>query len=135
MRRGQMLWAGGRTPRITLWGCWDRNVLNPFPSQVLGPWASLIVSLPVPPADLYCTLEVDSFGYFVSKAKTRVFRDTTEPKWDEVSGRAWCPCRGPLSLSPTMPNPLLVLVSCWLGMIGPAPALYPCALHPCSFGF
>lgn len=39
-----------------------------------------------PPADLYCTLEVDSFGYFVSKAKTRVFRDTTEPKWDEVSG-------------------------------------------------
>ncbi|XP_036196794.1 active breakpoint cluster region-related protein isoform X2 [Myotis myotis] len=34
-------------------------------------------------AHLYCTLEVDSFGYFVSKAKTRVFRDTTEPKWDE----------------------------------------------------
>lgn len=26
---------------------------------------------------------MDSFGYFVSKAKTRVFRDTTEPKWDE----------------------------------------------------
>lgn len=35
--------------------------------------------------DLYCTLEVDSFGYFVSKAKTRVFRDTTEPQWNEVS--------------------------------------------------
>ncbi|XP_060060079.1 active breakpoint cluster region-related protein isoform X3 [Erinaceus europaeus] len=34
-------------------------------------------------ANLYCTLEVDSFGYFVSKAKTRVFRDTMEPKWDE----------------------------------------------------
>ncbi|KAM5215497.1 active breakpoint cluster region-related protein isoform 1-T1 [Hipposideros larvatus] len=34
-------------------------------------------------ANLYCTLEVDSYGYFVSKAKTRVFRDTTEPKWDE----------------------------------------------------
>ncbi|XP_011855039.1 PREDICTED: active breakpoint cluster region-related protein [Mandrillus leucophaeus] len=34
-------------------------------------------------ANLYCTLEVDSFGYFVSKAKTRVFRDTAEPKWDE----------------------------------------------------
>uniref|UniRef100_A0A674MX15 ABR activator of RhoGEF and GTPase n=1 Tax=Takifugu rubripes TaxID=31033 RepID=A0A674MX15_TAKRU len=33
--------------------------------------------------DLYCTLEVDSFGYFVSKAKTRVFRDTTEPQWNE----------------------------------------------------
>lgn len=43
------------------------------------------------PADLYCTLEVDSFGYFVSKAKTRVFRDTTEPKWDEVSGGAGIP--------------------------------------------
>ena len=34
--------------------------------------------------DLYCTLEVDSYGYFVSKAKTRVFRDTTEPTWNEV---------------------------------------------------
>uniref|UniRef100_A0A673JU81 Active breakpoint cluster region-related protein-like n=1 Tax=Sinocyclocheilus rhinocerous TaxID=307959 RepID=A0A673JU81_9TELE len=34
-------------------------------------------------ANLYCTLEVDSFGYFVSKAKTRVFRDTTEPRWNE----------------------------------------------------
>ncbi|KFW70331.1 Active breakpoint cluster region-related protein, partial [Pygoscelis adeliae] len=37
-------------------------------------------------AYLYCTLEVDSFGYFVSKAKTRVFRDTTEPQWNEVRG-------------------------------------------------
>lgn len=34
-------------------------------------------------ANPYCTLEVDSFGYFVSKAKTRVFRDTTEPEWNE----------------------------------------------------
>uniref|UniRef100_A0A8C5QIN1 Active breakpoint cluster region-related protein n=1 Tax=Leptobrachium leishanense TaxID=445787 RepID=A0A8C5QIN1_9ANUR len=34
-------------------------------------------------ANLYCTLEVDSFGYFVNKAKTRVFRDTTEPDWNE----------------------------------------------------
>uniref|UniRef100_A0A673M370 Active breakpoint cluster region-related protein-like n=1 Tax=Sinocyclocheilus rhinocerous TaxID=307959 RepID=A0A673M370_9TELE len=34
-------------------------------------------------ANLYCTLEVDSFGYFVSKAITRVFRDTTEPQWNE----------------------------------------------------
>ncbi|XP_056601326.1 active breakpoint cluster region-related protein isoform X1 [Triplophysa dalaica] len=34
-------------------------------------------------ASLYCTLEVDSFGYFVSKAKTRVFRDTAEPQWNE----------------------------------------------------
>uniref|UniRef100_A0A8C9Z9V1 ABR activator of RhoGEF and GTPase n=1 Tax=Sander lucioperca TaxID=283035 RepID=A0A8C9Z9V1_SANLU len=31
----------------------------------------------------YCTLEVDSYGYFVSKAKTRAFRDTTEPQWNE----------------------------------------------------
>ncbi|KFU86299.1 Active breakpoint cluster region-related protein, partial [Chaetura pelagica] len=37
-------------------------------------------------ANLYCTLEVDSFGYFVSKAKTRVFRDTTEPQWNEGKG-------------------------------------------------
>lgn len=56
------------------------------PLFLLSSGASLSVSLPAPPADLYCTLEVDSFGYFVSKAKTRVFRDTTEPKWDEVSG-------------------------------------------------
>lgn len=35
-------------------------------------------------SDLYCTLEVDSFGYFVNKAKTRVYRDTTEPNWNEV---------------------------------------------------
>ncbi|KAJ4930078.1 hypothetical protein JOQ06_019092 [Pogonophryne albipinna] len=34
-------------------------------------------------ANLYCTLEVDSYGYFVSKAKTRVFRDTMEPHWNE----------------------------------------------------
>lgn len=41
-----------------------------------------------PLLDLYCTLEVDSYGYFVSKAKTRVFRDTTEPQWNEVSRRS-----------------------------------------------
>uniref|UniRef100_A0A8C7U828 Uncharacterized protein n=1 Tax=Oncorhynchus mykiss TaxID=8022 RepID=A0A8C7U828_ONCMY len=33
--------------------------------------------------NLYCTLEVDSFGYFVNKAKTRVYRDSTEPNWNE----------------------------------------------------
>ncbi|XP_075936086.1 breakpoint cluster region protein-like isoform X4 [Anarhichas minor] len=33
--------------------------------------------------NLYCTLEVDSFGFFSSKAKTRVYRYTTEPKWNE----------------------------------------------------
>uniref|UniRef100_A0A8C5BTH2 Uncharacterized protein n=1 Tax=Gadus morhua TaxID=8049 RepID=A0A8C5BTH2_GADMO len=32
---------------------------------------------------LYCTLEVDAFGYFVNKAKTRVYRDSTEPCWNE----------------------------------------------------
>lgn len=42
-------------------------------------------SVPCFSPDLYCTLEVDSFGYFVSKAKTRVFRDTAEPQWNEVS--------------------------------------------------
>lgn len=34
-------------------------------------------------SNLYCTLEVDSFGYFVNKAKTRVYRDTAEPNWNE----------------------------------------------------
>uniref|UniRef100_A0AAQ5YBI5 BCR activator of RhoGEF and GTPase n=1 Tax=Amphiprion ocellaris TaxID=80972 RepID=A0AAQ5YBI5_AMPOC len=34
-------------------------------------------------SDLYCTLEVDSFGFFSNKAKTRVYRYTTEPKWNE----------------------------------------------------
>lgn len=34
-------------------------------------------------SNLYCSLEVDSFGYFVNKAKTRVHRDSTEPNWDE----------------------------------------------------
>lgn len=43
-----------------------------------------VVTLCVAPADLYCTLEVDSFGYFVNKAKTRVYRDTAEPNWNEV---------------------------------------------------
>uniref|UniRef100_A0A671XID4 BCR activator of RhoGEF and GTPase n=1 Tax=Sparus aurata TaxID=8175 RepID=A0A671XID4_SPAAU len=33
--------------------------------------------------NLYCSLEVDSFGYFVNKAKTRVYRDSTEPNWNE----------------------------------------------------
>ncbi|KAJ1093491.1 hypothetical protein NDU88_006591 [Pleurodeles waltl] len=34
-------------------------------------------------SNLYCTLEVDSFGYFVNKAKTRVYRDTAQPNWNE----------------------------------------------------
>ncbi|XP_064164236.1 breakpoint cluster region protein [Anguilla rostrata] len=33
--------------------------------------------------NLYCALEVDSFGYFTNKAKTRVYRYTTEPSWNE----------------------------------------------------
>lgn len=39
--------------------------------------------------DLYCSLEVDSFGYFVNKAKTRVYRDSTEPNWNEVRTDKW----------------------------------------------
>nr|XP_035157165.2 breakpoint cluster region protein-like isoform X1 [Callithrix jacchus] len=34
-------------------------------------------------SNLYCTLEVDSFVYFVNKAKMRVYRDTAEPNWNE----------------------------------------------------
>ncbi|XP_076020783.1 breakpoint cluster region protein isoform X2 [Genypterus blacodes] len=34
-------------------------------------------------SNVYCSLEVDSFGYFVNKAKTRVYRDSTEPNWNE----------------------------------------------------
>ncbi|KAG7476746.1 hypothetical protein MATL_G00086230 [Megalops atlanticus] len=33
--------------------------------------------------NLYCALEVDSFGYFANKAKTRVYRYTSEPNWNE----------------------------------------------------
>uniref|UniRef100_A0AAX7TJ94 Uncharacterized protein n=1 Tax=Astatotilapia calliptera TaxID=8154 RepID=A0AAX7TJ94_ASTCA len=33
--------------------------------------------------NLYCSLEVDAFGYFVNKAKTRMYRDSTEPNWNE----------------------------------------------------
>lgn len=51
----------------------------------VGKKKSLLSFFCLPP-DLYCTLEVDSYGYFVSKAKTRVFRDTTEPQWNEVGG-------------------------------------------------
>ncbi|XP_065746580.1 breakpoint cluster region protein isoform X2 [Phocoena phocoena] len=39
-------------------------------------------------SSLYCTLEVDSFGYFVNKAKTRVYRDTAEPNWNELDPQA-----------------------------------------------
>uniref|UniRef100_A0A8C7LX29 BCR activator of RhoGEF and GTPase n=1 Tax=Oncorhynchus kisutch TaxID=8019 RepID=A0A8C7LX29_ONCKI len=47
-------------------------------------WANLTVTVsPFLLSDLYCTLEVDSFGYFANKAKTRVYRYTTEPKWNE----------------------------------------------------
>lgn len=101
LRRGQR--SGKEPEHVGLWegehgGCpagmlGGQRHLSPFPSRGPEPRASLGVSLPVPAADLYCTLEVDSFGYFVSKAKTRVFRDTTEPKWDEVSGGGWRPRR------------------------------------------
>lgn len=51
--------------------------------QVVSP------ALRVAPIGLYCTLEVDSFGYFVNKAKTRVYRDTAEPNWNEVRPCFW----------------------------------------------
>lgn len=60
--------------------------VSPRGSQQLNRDALRGRSAVSPPPDLYCTLEVDSFGYFVSKAKTRVFRDTTEPQWNEVRG-------------------------------------------------
>lgn len=125
MGRGQArgLWE---EPEGSPW-CWRECVLNPFS---LGPH-SLDVLLPVPPADLYCTLEVDSFGYFVSKAKTRVFRDTTEPKWDEVSGGGRCAPQGLLTLSPpTTPILLRGLMSCWLWLAGPALSLTPLPCIP-----
>ena len=34
-------------------------------------------------ADPYCTLEVDSYGQFQTKAKTRPCRDTKCPEWNE----------------------------------------------------
>uniref|UniRef100_A0A671UTV8 BCR activator of RhoGEF and GTPase n=1 Tax=Sparus aurata TaxID=8175 RepID=A0A671UTV8_SPAAU len=46
-----------------------------FPAQQINTPRSL--------SYLYCTLEVDSFGFFSNKAKTRVYRYTTEPKWNE----------------------------------------------------
>ena len=100
------------------------GTLSPFPR------ATLSVSLLVPPTDLYCTLEVDSFGYFVSKAKTRVFRDTTEPKWDEVSGGGWCPHRDPRAChQPSHPTPWAhhVLLT---GVAGSALPLTPAPLTP-----
>uniref|UniRef100_A0A673ZF99 BCR activator of RhoGEF and GTPase n=1 Tax=Salmo trutta TaxID=8032 RepID=A0A673ZF99_SALTR len=46
-------------------------------------WNLTVTVSPLLLSDLYCTLEVDSFGYFANKAKTRVYRYTTEPKWNE----------------------------------------------------
>ncbi|KAI6074378.1 Active breakpoint cluster region-related protein isoform X3 [Aix galericulata] len=63
-----------------------RDPVSPRGSQQLDGDVLRGRSAVSPPPDLYCTLEVDSFGYFVSKAKTRVFRDTTEPQWNEVRG-------------------------------------------------
>lgn len=53
-------------------------------------YVTSLLSVPSITSDLYCTLEVDSFGYFVNKAKTRVYRDTTEPNWNEVRTAAHC---------------------------------------------
>ncbi|XP_070780394.1 breakpoint cluster region protein isoform X7 [Enoplosus armatus] len=52
--------------------------LNGFLNVIVHSASGLKQSL-----NLYCTLEVDSFGFFSSKAKTRVYRYTTEPKWNE----------------------------------------------------
>ncbi|XP_031434279.1 breakpoint cluster region protein isoform X3 [Clupea harengus] len=52
--------------------------LNGFLNVIVHSASGLKQSL-----NLYCTLEVDSFGYFANKAKTRVYRYTTEPKWNE----------------------------------------------------
>uniref|UniRef100_UPI00358F2BC0 active breakpoint cluster region-related protein-like isoform X2 n=1 Tax=Myxine glutinosa TaxID=7769 RepID=UPI00358F2BC0 len=35
------------------------------------------------PVNVYCSIEVDSFGYFVNQARTRTCRDTANPKWNE----------------------------------------------------
>lgn len=81
---------------------------NPPPKRHVR---SLSFRLCVSSTDLYCTLEVDSFGYFVSKAKTRVFRDTTEPQWNEVSlfhqshpifSPLVVPLASPVSFAPTL---------------------------------
>ena len=37
--------------------------------------------------DLFCTVEVDSYGRFDRKAKTRVVKDSLAPSWDQVSVR------------------------------------------------
>ena len=41
------------------------------------------VSLNVP--DLSCAVEVDHFGQFVRKARTRTCKAATDPVWDQVS--------------------------------------------------
>ena len=35
-------------------------------------------------ADVFCCAEVDSFGHFFMKAKTRVADNSLEPVWDAV---------------------------------------------------
>lgn len=34
--------------------------------------------------DAYCEVEVDSFGHFFVKAKTKVVAATSEPTWNQV---------------------------------------------------
>lgn len=36
-------------------------------------------------SDLSCTVEVDHFGQFVRKARTRTCKAATDPVWDQVS--------------------------------------------------
>ncbi|EDO47441.1 predicted protein [Nematostella vectensis] len=37
-------------------------------------------------SDLYCTLEVDHFGQFVKKARTKIAKTTGDPVWDQGTG-------------------------------------------------
>lgn len=75
--------------REKAWLCVSRSVLTSSNrSRPLGPFSFTLVhesnQFCSHSPDLYCSLEVDSFGYFVNKAKTRVYRDSTEPSWNEV---------------------------------------------------
>ena len=38
-------------------------------------------------SDLSCVIEVDHYGQFVRKAKTRTCKATTDPVWDQVRAK------------------------------------------------
>lgn len=66
-----------------MWSCWVW--VRGQRSRSEGTFSQVLAHAVCSPSDLYCTLEVDSFGFFSNKAKTRVYRYTSEPKWNEVS--------------------------------------------------